>query len=85
MGIAVGMSAQDFGSSAAFSETMRGRFEARLGLLGPDGPRTRAKPQDTPGHGASWRGFSRLCVVPHRAASPAEAQVAPPFPLLPMY
>jgi hypothetical protein len=58
---------QYLGASGAFLENMRGRFEARLGLLRRGEPRIGANPEDAPGHGAFWLGFSRLCVVLRRA------------------
>ena len=45
---------------------MRGRFEARLGLLRRGEPRQGPDPEDAPGHGAFWLGFSRLCAVLRR-------------------
>lgn len=70
--IAAEMLEQYLGSSAAFLENMRGRFEARLGLLRRGEPRGGASPEDAPGHGAFWLGFSRLCAVLRRAGSRAE-------------
>lgn len=69
--IAAEMLEQYLGSSAAFLENMRGRFEARLGLLRRGEPRLGADPENAPGHGAFWLGFSRLCAVLRRAASHA--------------
>jgi hypothetical protein len=71
--IAAEMLEQYLGSSAAFLENMRGRFEARLGLLRRGEPRLGADPEDAPGHGAFWLGFSRLCAVLRRAGSHAGA------------
>ena len=71
--IAAEMLEQYLGSSAAFLENMRGRFEARLGLLRRGEPRLGADPAEAPGHGAFWLGFSRLCTVLRRAGSRAEA------------
>ena len=71
--IAAEMLEQYLGSSAAFLENMRGRFEARLGLLRRGEPRLGADPEDAPGHGAFWLGFSRLCAVLRRAGSRAGA------------
>jgi hypothetical protein len=65
--IAAEMLEQYLGASGAFLENMRGRFEARLGLLRRGEPRVGANPEDAPGHGAFWLGFSRLCVVLRRA------------------
>ena len=71
--IAAEMLEQYLGSSAAFLENMRGRFEARLGLLRRGEPRLGANPEDAPGHGSFWLNFSRLCAVLRRAGSRAEA------------
>ncbi|MDN3568145.1 hypothetical protein ACFQY5_27885 [Paeniroseomonas aquatica] len=71
--IAAEMLEQYLGSSAAFLENMRGRFEARLGLLRRGEPRLGANPEDAPGHGAFWLGFSRLCAVLRRLGARAEA------------
>ena len=71
--IAAELIEQYLGSSAAFLENMRGRFEARLGLLRRGEPQAGANPEDAPGHGAFWLGFSRLCAVLRRAGSRAEA------------
>jgi hypothetical protein len=59
------------GSSNAFLENMRGRFEARLGLLRRSEPRTAAAADPAPGHGAYWLSFSRLCAVLRRAEARA--------------
>ncbi len=67
--IAAEMLEQYLGASGAFLENMRGRFEARLGLLRRGEPRIGANPEDAPGHGAFWLGFSRLCVVLRRAGA----------------
>ncbi len=58
--------------SDAFLENMRGRFEARLGLLRRGEPRSGPDPEFAPGHGAFWLGFSRLCAVLRRVGSRAE-------------
>jgi hypothetical protein len=50
----------------AFLENMRGRTEARLGLLRRGEPLVNGKPDDAPGHGAFWLSFSRLCAVLRR-------------------
>lgn len=71
--IAAEMLEQYLGNSAAFLENMRGRFEARLGLLRRGEPRLGADPEDALGHGAFWLGFSRLCAVLRRAGSHAGA------------
>jgi hypothetical protein len=65
--IAAELIEQYLGSSDAFLENMRGRFEARLGLLRRGEPRQGAAPEDAPGHGAFWLAFSRLCAVLRRA------------------
>ncbi len=65
--IAGEMLEQYLGASDAFLENMRGRFEARLGLLRRCEPRGSAEPELTPGHGHFWLAFSRLCVVLRRA------------------
>ena len=65
--IAAELIEQYLGSSDAFLENMRGRFEARLDLLRRGEPRLGANPEDAPGHGAFWLSFSRLCAVLRRA------------------
>lgn len=50
----------------AFLENMRGRMEARLGLLRRGEPQGRAGPEDAPGHGGFWLIYSRLCAVLRR-------------------
>ena len=65
--IAAELIEQYLGSSDAFLENMRGRFEARLGLLRRGEPRQGPEPEDAPGHGAFWLAFSRLCAVLRRA------------------
>ena len=50
-----------------FLENMRGRFEARLGLLRRGEPVQGGKPELAPGHGAFWMSFSRLCAALRRA------------------
>jgi hypothetical protein len=67
--IAAEMLEQYLGGSGAFLENMRGRFEARLGLLRRGEPRAGSSPEDAPGHGAFWLGFSRLCVALRRAGN----------------
>lgn len=59
--IAGEMLEQYLGASGAFLENMRGRFEARLGLL------RRGDPEDAAGHGNFWLAFSRLCATLRRA------------------
>lgn len=66
--IAAELIEQYLAQSAAFLENMRGRCEARLPVLRraePMGPR----PDQTPGHGAFWLAFSRLCAALRRAGS----------------
>jgi hypothetical protein len=67
--IAAELIEQYLGSSDAFLENMRGRFEARLGLLRRGEPRQGPEPEDAPGHGAFWLAFSRLCAVLRRAGA----------------
>ena len=67
--IAAELIEQYLGSSDAFLENMRGRFEARLGLLRRGEPRQGAEPEEAPGHGAFWLSFSRLCAVLRRAGA----------------
>ena len=51
----------------AFLENMRGRMEARLGLLRRGEPQGAAgRPEDAPGHGGFWLIYSRLCAVLRR-------------------
>lgn len=59
--IAAEMLEQYLGSSGAFLENMRGRFEVRLGLL------RRGDPDVEAGHGSFWLAFSRLCAALRRA------------------
>jgi hypothetical protein len=65
---------QYLAASGAFLENMRGRFEARLGLLRRGEPAAAAAPSPqgradrVPGHGAFWLAFSRLCAVLRRIA-----------------
>ncbi|WP_135465683.1 hypothetical protein [Crenalkalicoccus roseus] len=62
--VAAEMLEQYLAASGAFLENMRGRFEARLGLL------RRGEPpggEAAPGHGGFWLGFSRLCAALRRA------------------
>ncbi|WP_421988413.1 hypothetical protein [Roseococcus sp.] len=59
---------QYLSASDAFLENMRGRMEARLGLLRRGEPLAHGKPDDAPGHGAFWLSFSRLCAVLRRVA-----------------
>ena len=65
--IAAEMLEQYLGATDAFLENMRGRFEARLGLLRRCEPRTGPDPELSPGHGNFWLAFSRLCAVLRRA------------------
>lgn len=51
----------------AFLENMRGRMEARLGLLRRGEPQgAGARPEEAPGHGGFWLIYSRLCAVLRR-------------------
>jgi hypothetical protein len=70
--IAAEMLEQYLAASDAFLENMRGRFEARLGLLRRGEPAGGGRPEDAPGHGAFWYGFSRLCAVLRRLARRVE-------------
>jgi hypothetical protein len=54
---------QYLSASDAFLENMRGRMEARLGLLRRGEPLVNGKPEDAPGHGGFWLVFSRLCAA----------------------
>lgn len=65
--IASEMLEQYLAGTGAFLENMRGRFEARLGLLRRGEPANGGRPEMAPGHGAFWLGFSRLCAVLRRA------------------
>jgi hypothetical protein len=63
--IATELLEQYMGATGAFLENMRGRFEARLGLLrrgDPVGPDA-APGQGPVGHGPFWYAFSRLCAA----------------------
>lgn len=71
--LAAEMLEQYLAASGAFLENMRGRFEARLGLLRRSEPRAGAEAGLAPGHGAFWLVFSRLCAVLRRAGERAEA------------
>ena len=64
--IAAEMLEQYLGSSEAFLENMRGRFESRLGLLRRGEPRIGPSPEESPAHGAFWMAYSRLCAVLRR-------------------
>ena len=64
--IAAEMLEQYLGSSEAFLENMRGRFENRLGLLRRGEPRVGPSPDEAPQHGAFWMSYSRLCAVLRR-------------------
>jgi len=63
---------QYLSASDAFLENMRGRMEARLGLLRRGEPLVNGKPDDAPGHGGFWLTFSRLCAVLRRVSRRAE-------------
>jgi hypothetical protein len=59
----------------AFLENMRGRFEARLGVLRRAEPQLEGKPGKAdlaPGHTAFWLEFSRLSSVLRRIAKRSE-------------
>jgi len=64
---------QYLSASDAFLENMRGRVEARLGILRRGEPMVNGRAEDAPGHGAFWLMFSRLCAVLRRAARRAES------------
>lgn len=57
---------QYLSASDAFLENMRGRMEARLGLLRRGEPVANGRAEGAPGHGAFWLGFSRLCAALRR-------------------
>ena len=57
---------QYLSATDAFLENMRGRMEARLGLLRRGEPSVGGRPEDAPGHGGFWLIFSRLCAVLRR-------------------
>lgn len=63
---------QYLSASDAFLENMRGRMEARLGLLRRGEPQVNGKPEDAPGHGGFWLSFSRLCAVLRRVSRRVE-------------
>ncbi|MDE2515354.1 MAG: hypothetical protein KGL12_04960 [Rhodospirillales bacterium] len=63
---------QYLAASHAFLENMRGRFEARLGLLRRGEPGQGLHREDAPGHAGFWLGFSRLCAVLRRVGRSAE-------------
>lgn len=63
---------QYLSASDAFLENMRGRMEARLGLLRRGEPVVNGRPEDAPGHGPFWLAFSRLCAVLKRAGRRVE-------------
>jgi hypothetical protein len=71
--LAADMIEQYLGTTGAFLENMRGRFEARLGLLRRGEPAFGAKAEQAPDHGTFWLAFSRLCAVLRRAERRAEA------------
>ncbi|MCU0886519.1 MAG: hypothetical protein MUF65_08540 [Rubritepida sp.] len=64
---------QYLSASDAFLENMRGRMEARLGLLRRGEPLVNGRAEDAPGHGPFWLVFSRLCAVLKRAGRRVEA------------
>lgn len=59
---------QYLSASDAFLENMRGRMEARLGLLRRGEPLVNGRADEAPGHGSFWLSFSRLCAMLRRAA-----------------
>jgi len=63
--IATEMLEQYLNATGGFLENMRGRFEARLGVL-RQGDR-----EDPHGHGNFWLSFSRLCAVLRRTEARA--------------
>jgi hypothetical protein len=63
---------QYLGSTSAFLENMRGRFEARLALLRRGEPIAHANRDDAPGHAEFWLAFSRLTALLRRVARCAE-------------
>jgi hypothetical protein len=63
---------QYLAGSNAFLENMRGRFEARLALLRRGEPAAGLRRDTTPGHGAFWLAFSRLCAVLRRVERTAQ-------------
>jgi hypothetical protein len=52
--------------TGAFAENMRGRFEARLGLLRRGEPVSEGRPEPGPRHGSFWMAFSRLSAALRR-------------------
>ena len=64
--LASAMLEQYLAASGAFLENMRGRFEARLGLLRRGEPVVNGSRDAAPGHAAFWLAFSRLCAVLRR-------------------
>jgi len=52
--------------TGAFAENMRGRFEARLGLLRRGEPVSDGKPDPGPRHATFWMAFSRLSAAVRR-------------------
>jgi len=71
--VAAEMLEQYLCASDAFLENMRGRLEARLGLLRRGEPRAGPDAEHAPGHGAFWLAFSRLCAVLRRAGARGQA------------
>ncbi|MCX7371161.1 MAG: hypothetical protein NTW56_01760 [Alphaproteobacteria bacterium] len=57
---------QYLSATDAFLENMRGRMEARLGLLRRGEPLANGRAEDAPGHGGFWLLFSRLCALLRR-------------------
>jgi hypothetical protein len=64
--VAAEMLEQYLAATDAFLENMRGRFEARLGLLRRGEPRAGPEADHARGHGAFWLTFSRLCAALRR-------------------
>jgi hypothetical protein len=52
--------------TGAFAENIRGRFEARLGVLRRGEPVSDGKPDRGPRHGTFWMAFSRLSAAVRR-------------------
>ena len=63
---------QYLGTSSAFLENMRGRFEARLTLLRRGEPIAHANRDDAPGHAEFWLAYSRLTALLRRIGRCAE-------------
>jgi hypothetical protein len=72
--IAAEMLEQYMTSTEAFLENMRGRFEARLGLLRRGEPRP--GPDAEVAHGAFWLAYSRLSVALRRMGGQGSAALS---------